>query len=72
VDSESTLQTVQSWPMEERLTFVFDLWDRLVDDGWQPEPTEELTAELDRRLVAHAANPADVQTWEQILERTRP
>jgi putative addiction module component (TIGR02574 family) len=57
--------------MEDRLTLVFELWDQIVEDGWRPEPTDELNAELDRRLAAHAANPTNVRTWEQVLERVR-
>jgi putative addiction module component (TIGR02574 family) len=33
--------------------------------------TEELIAELDRRLAAHEADPAKVRSWEQVLERVR-
>jgi hypothetical protein len=36
-----------------------------------PEPTEDLVAELDCRLTAHEPNPANVRTWEQIVERVR-
>ena len=71
MDPETTWQTVQSWPVEERLNFLFRLWDQLIADGWQPELTEELAAELDRRLDAHEANPTDVRTWEQVQERIR-
>jgi putative addiction module component (TIGR02574 family) len=71
VDPTTALQAIQSWPAEERVNFLFRLWDQLVADGWQPVPDEELAAELDRRLDAHAANPTDVRTWEQILERIR-
>jgi len=71
MDPLTTLQTVRQWSVEDRLDLVFRLWDQLVEDGWQPEPTDELIAELDRRLEAHAANPTNVRTWEQILERVR-
>lgn len=67
----TALDTVRSWPIDARLDFVFDAWDQLVEDGWQPEATEELFAELDRRLEAHAANPSDVRSWEQIVARVR-
>jgi putative addiction module component (TIGR02574 family) len=57
--------------VEDRLDFVFRLWDQLVEDGWQPEPTDDLIAVLDRRLAAHEADPTNVRTWEQVLERVR-
>jgi putative addiction module component (TIGR02574 family) len=71
MDPTPILQAVRQWPVEERLDLVFRLWDQLVEDGWQPEPTEELTAELDRRLSAHEADPTNVRTREQVLQRVR-
>lgn len=66
-----TLQTIRKWPLQERLDFLFGVWDQLVEDGWKPEPTDDLIAELDRRLAAHEANPANIRTWEQVEERAR-
>jgi len=71
MDPSTTLQAIRGWPVDDQLELVFRLWDQLVDDGWQPEPTEELAAELDRRLAAHAADPSNVRTWEQVLKRVR-
>ena len=71
MDVTPTLQTVRTWPVEDRLELVFGLWDQLVEDGWQPEITDELAAELDRRLDAHEANPENVRTREQVIERIR-
>lgn len=71
MDPFSTLQAVRGWPLDDRLELVFRLWDELVEDGWQPEPTEELAAELDRRLAAHEADPGNIRTWEQVLKRVR-
>jgi putative addiction module component (TIGR02574 family) len=71
MDTTTTLQAVRAWPVEDRLELVFRLWDQLVEDGWQPEPTDELAAELDRRSAAHDANPGNIRTWEQVLERLR-
>jgi putative addiction module component (TIGR02574 family) len=71
MDTATTLKAVREWPVEDRLELVFRLWDQLVEDGWRPEPTDELIAELDRRLAAHEANPSNVRTWEQVLERVR-
>src|SRR5947209_20569173 len=51
----TALQAARQWPVEDRLELVFGLWDQLVEDGWQPEPTDDLAAELDRRLAAHEA-----------------
>jgi putative addiction module component (TIGR02574 family) len=71
MDPTPTLQAVRDWPVADRLELVFRLWDQLVEDGWQPEPTDELIAELDRRLAAHEADPTNVRSWEQVLARVR-
>jgi len=66
-----TLQTVQSWPLQEQITFAFQVWDASVDAGWPPEITEEFKAELDRRLAAHTADPTRDLTWEEVLTHVR-
>jgi putative addiction module component (TIGR02574 family) len=71
MDPTLTMRAVREWPVEDRLELVFRLWDQLVEDGWRPEPTEDLIAELDRRLAAHEADPTNVRTWEQVLQRVR-
>jgi putative addiction module component (TIGR02574 family) len=71
MDPASTLEAVRDWPVDDRLDLVFRLWDQLGEDGWQPEPNEELIAELDARLQRHEADPTNVRTWEQIEERLR-
>ncbi len=71
MDPTMTVQAVREWPVEDRLELVFRLWDQLVEDGWRPEPDEDLNAELDRRLAAHEADPTNVRTWEQVLQRVR-
>ncbi len=71
MDPTMTVRTVREWPVEDRLELVFRLWDQLVEDGWRPEPDEDLIAELDRRLAAYEADPTNVRTWEQILQRVR-
>ena len=71
MDPENLLKLTREWPVEDRLNFLYRMWDDLLDGGWQPVPSEEMLAELDRRLAAHEANPNDVRTEEQLLERIR-
>lgn len=71
MDPTTALQEIQSWPVEEQLELVFRVWDQVVESGWQPELTDELKAELDRRLASYEANPENVLTWEQIVARVR-
>lgn len=71
MNATETLQTVQTWPLQEQVDFAFQVWDAIVDAGWRPELTEELKAELERRIAAHEADPTRVLTWEQVLAHVR-
>jgi putative addiction module component (TIGR02574 family) len=71
VDPTTTLQAVQTWPVEEQLEFLFRAWDQLLDSGWQPELTDELKAELDRRLAAYQADLGNLLAWEQVFAQVR-
>ncbi len=68
------LTTVSAWPLQERLELVFRLWDQILDEGWRPEPDEQLKAELQQRIAAYEADPSRGLTWEQVeahLRRSR-
>ena len=71
MDPATALQAMQAWPVEDRLTFIFNAWDQLLDGGWRPELTGEIAAELERRLRAHEADPGNVLTWDQIVAHVR-
>ena len=71
MDPTMTWDIVQTWPAEERLAFACRLWDQVVDGGWQPEASNDLAADLDHRLATHEADPTNVRTWDQVLERIR-
>ena len=66
MDLKTILSETDSWPVEDRLRLMRDLWDRLVDQGYEPELTEEQKAELDRRLAEDEAEPDDVVSWEEV------
>jgi putative addiction module component (TIGR02574 family) len=71
VDKQAVWDAVRAWPQEDQLDLVFRLWDHIADSGWQPELTDELKAELDRRWAAYEADPTNVLSWEQIVESIR-
>lgn len=71
MDKGTALQALAAWPLQERIEFLQEAWDEVVDSGWQPELTPELKSELDRRIAAADANPDQVVTWESILEHVR-
>lgn len=71
MDTAATLDATRDWPVEEQLDLVFRLWDRIVDAGWRPVPSQELLGELNRRLAAHDADPDRALTWEQVAAHAR-
>ena len=71
MDPTTAWDVVQAWPAEDRQAFACRLWDQLVESGWLPEASDDLVAELDHRLATHEADPTNVRTWDQVLERIR-
>lgn len=71
MDTTATRQAFQQLPFKNRLELLFELWDLLLDDGWQPTIDDELKAELDRRWANYRANPTSGLTWEQVVAYVR-
>jgi putative addiction module component (TIGR02574 family) len=75
MDFETVLTTVRSWPTEERLRLIEEVWGDLSEEDHPTELTEDLKALLDRRLEALEKNPGAVVPWEVVearaLERFR-
>ena len=75
MDLPSVLREVDAWPVEDRMLLIQQLWDRLVDQGYEPEIWEDLRDELDRRIAADEAAPDEVVSWEEdkaeVLKRAR-
>ncbi|MFO0808169.1 MAG: addiction module protein [Gemmataceae bacterium] len=71
MSTATPLDEIRTWPLERRLELVFQVWDDILDAGWQPTLDDDLKAELDRRVAAYQANPSDVRTWDQIEARLR-
>jgi putative addiction module component (TIGR02574 family) len=66
MDLVSVLREVNAWPVEDRMKLVHEVWDHLVDQGFEPDLSEELKVELDRRIAADDAAPDDVVSWEHV------
>ncbi len=71
MDLKAVLTEVQSWPAEDRLRLIEEVWDGLSDEGYETELTEDLRDLLDRRLAALDADPGNVLTWEDIKAYVR-
>jgi putative addiction module component (TIGR02574 family) len=69
MDYQSVLNEVETWPIDDRIRLVQDLWDRIADQGYKPELTEEMKAELDRRIEEMDRNPDAGIPWEAAKAR---
>ncbi|MGE0609987.1 MAG: addiction module protein [Pirellulales bacterium] len=68
---DSTIEELTALSIDERLKVVAAVWNIIDADAGPPALSAELKAELDRRLDAHEKNPADLLTWDQVLEKLR-
>lgn len=66
MDLQTVLAEVDSWPIEDRIQLIQEVWDRLGSQGHEPRLSDAMKAEIDRRLAAHAANPDAAIPWEQV------
>lgn len=55
----------------ERILYVQDLWDRIAEHPEDVPVTDEMKAELDRRLAKHRADPSTAVPWETVKARLR-
>jgi putative addiction module component (TIGR02574 family) len=69
MDFETVLAVVRSWPTDERLRLIEEVWDDLSEEDHPSELTEDLEGVLDRRLEALEKNPDAVVPWEVVEER---
>ncbi len=70
MDMNQTLSELTSLPVSDRLRVVESLWDSIESDT-PVSLSPEQRAELNRRIEAHEANPADLLSWDQVLDRLR-
>ncbi len=66
MDLQAVLSEVDSWPVEDRIQLVQEVWDRLADHGRERQLGEEEKAELDHRLAEDDEAPDDVVSWEEV------
>jgi putative addiction module component (TIGR02574 family) len=69
VDLNTVLREVETWSVDDQVKLVQRLWDRLEDQGYEPELNDVQKAELDRRLAAYEQNPGAGSSWEDVKSR---
>ena len=70
MDIDETLSELTLLPVTDRLRLVESLWDSIESDTpvlLSPEQRNEIS----RRIEAHEANPGELLTWDQVLDRLR-
>ncbi|MSU79736.1 MAG: hypothetical protein EXS16_16810 [Gemmataceae bacterium] len=75
MDTALAIMTINQIPPTERVGIVADLWDQLVDDGFQPELDSATAKELDARWTRFKADPTTGSTWSEVVafvKRDRP
>ena len=67
---EQTLSELSSLPVADRLRVVQSLWDSIESDtpvSISPQQRDE----INHRIAAHEANPGELLTWDEVLDRLR-
>ena len=65
------LEDILHLSVSERLDLLEEIWDSIAASLEALPLTEAQRAELDRRLQAHAQNPEDVETWDEVKTRIK-
>jgi len=63
------LEDILRLSVSERVRLVEDIWDSIAASPEALRITEQQRQELDRRLAAHARDPSEVRSWDQICAR---
>jgi len=70
VDVARTIENLRSLSVDDRVRVVQAVWDSLPEQASVPTSAGRAD-ELNRRLDAYEADPDDLLTWDQVLERLR-
>lgn len=70
MDLNQTLTELAALPVADRLRVVESLWNSMDAEAPVAISPQQRT-ELDRRIAAHEANPDELLSWDQILDRLR-
>ena len=71
MDYANVVNAMPSLPYEDRLEVLFQMWDQLLDAGWQPALNDKLKAELDRRWANFRANPDGGLSEDHVMNHVR-
>ena len=67
----SELSDILQMSVAERIQLVEDIWDSIAASPESIPVTGAQKEELDRRLQAHAQNPGEVVSWDELKAKVR-
>ncbi len=67
---DQTLSDLTSLSVNDRLRVVESLWDS-IESAAPLTIAPNQQAEIDRRVAAHDKNPAELLTWDEVLDQLR-
>lgn len=71
MDVTTAIRETSTWPIEDQLELVEEMWDRIIGAGWQPEVDAELQAVLDERASELDGKPSRAISWDQLVQSVR-
>ena len=71
MDVATAIRETSAWPIEDQLELVEEMWDRIVQSGWQPEVDADLQVLLDERARELDENPSRAVSWDQLVQLVR-
>ncbi|WP_165227051.1 addiction module protein [Aquisphaera insulae] len=71
MDLHTVLSAVESWPADERLRLIEEVWESLDAAPEALALTDSQKQDLQRRLDAYRDNPGAGSPWEEVKARLR-
>ena len=69
MDLKTVVNEVGSWPVEDRLRLIEEVWDSIAAAPEAAALTEAQQRDLQRRLDAYRDNPKAGSPWEEVKAR---
>ena len=66
LEPAALLEQAKRLPVGARIELMNKIWSSLIKEGYEPEPTPEEEAEMERRWQDHLAHPEDAVPWETV------
>ncbi len=60
------ISDIRLLPVPERLELVAEIWDTIIEESDDLPVSTALSAELERRLEEHRANPQTSRPWSEV------